>query len=524
MKTGYWKMKRTVTAWFWIVGFCLLLSGPVRAGGDPPPLDAGLKAEQVYWVEGRIRKQAWMAVDEVALFKARGTVKRSVGSETIARHFPGATTLRENHFMTLLRLPEESEKETRDTRIQARDLDDGLRVRSVYYTSPDKNPNSRLVATGEMIVRYYPQMTDQGVSEFEKTYDLIRIQAISNIPQAYLYETSDPGSVIETSNMLRQTGLVQYAYPNWLRSRGTRAVPDDTLYNDQWHLNNTGLGGGIPGEDINVEDAWDHSQGDGVVIAVVDDGLQTDHEDLTDNIYPGQHKDWVDNDDDPYPGSSNDKHGTRVAGTVAGRWDNGKGISGVAPLARLIGHRLLGAETDFNESEALSRNYGIIDIYSNSWGPDDYGDHLEGPGTLTEDALEQGVMQGRGGLGCIYVWAGGNGETKGDNSNYDGYANSRYTIAVAASNDSGDQASYSEKGANILVNAPSGDSGHAYITTTDYASGTTNGYTSGFNGTSASAPQVAGVVALMLEAAESNQINLTLAGRSAHSGRNGLSE
>jgi kexin len=120
---------------------------------------------------------------------------------------------------------------------------------------------------------------------------------------------------------------------------------------------------------------------------------------------------------------------------------------------------------------------------------------------LTEAALEYGVTNGRVGLGNIYVWAGGNGNDY-DNSNFDGYANSRYTIAVAASTNYGDRAVYSEKGANIMVNAPSGG-GSLEITTTDRSgsSGYDSGnYTSGFSGTSSATPLVAGVIALMIEA------------------------
>ena len=130
-------------------------------------------------------------------------------------------------------------------------------------------------------------------------------------------------------------------------------------------------------------------------------------------------------------------------------------------------------------------------------------------------ALRDGVTNGRGGLGNIYTWAGGNGGQIGDNVNYDGYANSRYTIAVGAIDHNGVRASYSEPGAALLVVAPS--AGQAVgITTTDLmgangynAAGTADpgmdplanvNYTSTFGGTSSSTPVVSGVIALMLEA------------------------
>lgn len=185
---------------------------------------------------------------------------------------------------------------------------------------------------------------------------------------------------------------------------------------------------------------------------------------------------------------------------AAARGFNEIGICGTAPYAGLVGHRFLDDFSDPTDSLALTRNYDLVDIYSNSWGP--YDDvRLMGPGELVQNALESGVTNGRGGLGNIYVWAGGNGGEVDDNSNYDGYANSRYTIAVAASTENGDWPSYSEKGANILVNAPCGDS--KGITTTDLTGSrgaSLENYRTDFGGTSAAAPQVAGIVALMLQA------------------------
>jgi subtilisin family serine protease len=112
-------------------------------------------------------------------------------------------------------------------------------------------------------------------------------------------------------------------------------------------------------------------------------------------------------------------------------------------------------------------------------------------------ALQNGATVGRGGLGSIWLWAAGNGGSVSDNSNYDGYANSIYTLAIAALNDSGARSAYSEPGANVLVCAPSNDTaaGHRGITTTT----TNSGYTHTFGGTSSATPLAAGVVALLLE-------------------------
>ena len=313
---------------------------------------------------------------------------------------------------------------------------------------------------------------------------------------------------------------------NFQQASSQRFIPNEAqngLFNDQWHLLNTGQNGGTVGADANVVDVWNRYQGTGVLIGIVDyDGLQWNHPDLKENIWlnpneiPGDGIDndgngyiddirgWdKDNDNDPSPVSPDEGHGTAVAGVAAARGNNNLGVSGAAPQASLIGLRLLsGPPSDALEAKALSYMNQEIDIYNNSWGPADDGQTLEVPGRLTLQALENGVAKGRGGKGSIYVWAAGNGLFYNDNVNYDGYANSRFTIAVSAIDNNGVQSWYSEPGAPILV-AGYSDGYFVGITTTDLtgADGKSPGdYTNDFGGTSSAAPLVSGVIALMLEA------------------------
>jgi len=297
------------------------------------------------------------------------------------------------------------------------------------------------------------------------------------------------------------------------RQQATRSIPNDPLFSKQWHLQNTGQTGGTAGEDARLPGAWNSTTGTGVVIGIVDDGLQGSHPDLSPNFRADLSYDFNGDDADPTPGTGDD-HGTSAAGVAAARGNNGIGVSGSAPNAGLAGIRLIAATTtDEQEASGLSHRPQDIDIYSNSWGPDDDGFTLEGPGPLTRAALANAVRTGRGGLGSIYVWAAGNGLDAGDNSNYDGYANSRFTIAVSAVDHRGRQSWYSEPGANILVAVPS-DGGSLTtqacgIVTTDrtgtagYNPATSaNGgdYADDFGGTSSATPLVSGVVALMLQA------------------------
>ena len=282
-------------------------------------------------------------------------------------------------------------------------------------------------------------------------------------------------------------------------------------YSRQWHLRNTGQGGGQQGVDANVEPVWSQAGGNNgilgrnVTIAVVDDGLQRTHPDLQANYVASASYDFNFNDSDPSP-SSVDSHGTAVAGVAAAVGGNGIGVTGVAPLARLAGIRLIaGASTDAMEASALNYQLQLNSIYSNSWGPNDTGTDLSAIGPQTRQALLNGVTTGRNSKGAIYTWAGGNGAQNDDNSNYDGYANCPYVIAVGAIDNYGKAAYYSEPGANLLVSAPS-SGGSLGIVTTDlvgksgYNGLTDTNYTNRFGGTSSATPLVSGVIALMLEA------------------------
>ncbi|MEM7161180.1 MAG: S8 family serine peptidase [Bacteroidota bacterium] len=131
-----------------------------------------------------------------------------------------------------------------------------------------------------------------------------------------------------------------------------REVPNDGQYNDQWQYNNTGQSGGTPGADIDIEEAWDittgglTSEGDTIVVCIIDDGIDNDHEDIIGNLWVNHNEipnNGLDDDDngfiDDYRGwetaGNNDNvydgggHGTPVAGCVGAQGDNGVGVTGV---------------------------------------------------------------------------------------------------------------------------------------------------------------------------------------------------
>ncbi|MEN8693176.1 MAG: S8 family serine peptidase [Akkermansiaceae bacterium] len=288
------------------------------------------------------------------------------------------------------------------------------------------------------------------------------------------------------------------------RKRFKRFTPNDPRYAHsatnpryQWHLKNTGANGGTAREDANVELAWDQVKGAGITIGIVDDGLEVEHPDLAANVNTAIDRDWNDNTpDDPTPTSSFDDHGTSCAGVTAGKGNNGVGISGVAPDATLVGLRLIaGNPSDAEEAEAMHWRNDLIQVKNNSWGPSDGGGILESAGPLVDAAFASSVVNGRGGLGTIHLWAAGNGYAN-DNVNQDGYANQIYTIAIGAVTDTGERSDYSEPGCAKVISAPSNGGGQSITTTTLVQNGS---YTDSFGGTSSATPLASGVVALMLE-------------------------
>ena len=265
---------------------------------------------------------------------------------------------------------------------------------------------------------------------------------------------------------------------------------NDSLYGCQWHLRNQG------GEDINVESVWtDGLKGEGINIAVVDDGMDWRHEDLVGNVSTAFNHDYADNNDIHHPF---EHHGTNVAGIIAAR-DNGLGVRGVAPRATIYGYNYLASDrTDAQRSDAMTRNVAATAVSNNSWGPR-RGPGLSSVSAIWETAVEYGVRTGYNGKGILYAFAGGNGHPIGDNSNLSEIANYYGVAAICAVNDGDIRTSYSELGANLWVCAPSGEASLAEnreIITTENS----DRYVYDFSGTSAATPMVSGVAALMRQA------------------------
>lgn len=277
-------------------------------------------------------------------------------------------------------------------------------------------------------------------------------------------------------------------------------IPVDPLFATQWHF-------GLIG---NIQKIWDEFNGTGIKVAVYDDGVDFNHEDLNDNYDAAL--EVVDNlgvVQRPIPDDVIDSHGTSCAGLI-GAENNGVGGVGVA-----WGVSLTGVNVHFYNREKygginnadllpfveLVRQGANFDIVSNSWGGASdfsavYGLLSGNNHQLVNNAYAELASTGRDGLGTIIVKAAGNDTL---DANSEGLNTSRFTITVAATAEDGFITSYSNHGSSILVAAPA-----ASVTTdvTGSSGNTPTDYTDTFSGTSAATPIVAGVVALMLDANE----------------------
>ncbi|CAL4107346.1 unnamed protein product [Meganyctiphanes norvegica] len=299
---------------------------------------------------------------------------------------------------------------------------------------------------------------------------------------------------------LNKHPCVKYSHQEVLRSRQKRRHIHftDPLYGTQWHLKND-----LPGEyDINVVDVWESGiTGRGVTVCVIDDGLEWQHPDLRDNYNPAGSYDLNSDDQDPSPVKNGERneHGTRCAGEIAAVANSVCGV-GVAYRSNISGIRVLGGRmTDSMEAAAFIQGLKVNDVYSCSWGPDDDGKTVDGPHHLASKALLHGITYGRHGYGAIYVVASGNGGRNKDNCNFDGYANSKYTVTIGAVDSSGRMPYYAEECAAMLAVTPSSGSKGRDIVTTDWTVNSASGCTNHHSGTSAAAPLAAGVIALALE-------------------------
>ncbi|KAJ6248206.1 neuroendocrine convertase 1 [Anaeramoeba flamelloides] len=315
---------------------------------------------------------------------------------------------------------------------------------------------------------------------------------------------------LESENILQHLEFIEEnQFPNFQKKELSLLgyTPTDPLFPDQYHLKNTGQLYSRVGVDVNVNPVWDEGyQGEGKIIAIVDDGVLITHGDISPNYQSEYSYNWCEGNNDPSPLDSDDSHGTSCAGVCCAA--NSDKICGVgsSPKATIVGRRILCSGSSTSDySESLGQNCDSIDIFSSSWGPvgcDSTGcDYYETLSSLESTILEC-CENGRNGKGSIYLFAAGNERADGGDINQFGLNKHSHVIAVAAMNAKCSYTSYSNRGSALLITAPSSglNKEDVFVGIRSSTYGSNSECTVSFGGTSSATPAVAGVVALILEA------------------------
>jgi len=304
---------------------------------------------------------------------------------------------------------------------------------------------------------------------------------------------------IDAAVDLLDSELAEYISPNFIYT-ATR-VPNDPSYSTLWGMNQAN------DVDINAPEAWDIMNDDSaseIVVGIVDTGIDYNHPDLAANIWtnpleangaPGVDDDGngVIDDIHGYNGITNsgnplddNNHGSHCAGTIGGVGNNGVGVTGVAWKVKMMALKFLsssgsGATSDaikvINYAVSMRNRGGKLKVLSNSWGGGGYSAPLEDAIRAANDA------------GILFVAAAGNNNSNNDTSaNYPSNYEVPNVLAVAAVDQNGARASFSNYGATTVDVAAPGVGIYSTTRNNSYAS---------FNGTSMATPHVSGVAALV---------------------------
>lgn len=375
------------------------------------------------------------------------------------------------------------EKERRSLSTRGRNIASINGGRPFRYNGPQYRPDQVLVKFKDT----FPETMREAAIEAYQARKLKRIPGLD----IYKLQIPEGTSVEEMVHVLRQNPDVEYAEPNY--KIHIAVTPNDTLFSYQYAISNRGqeIGTGGPrgtsGADIKATSGWEETKGkEEVVIAIIDTGVDLIHPDIDDKVQSSGY-DFINDDSDA---TDDNWHGTHVAGVAAAETNNSEGIAGVAWNCKILPVKVLDENGDGDYSDAIE---GI------RWAADHEADviNLSFGGDVSSSALEDALEYAYAKNIVIVAAAGNDGGAVLYPAAYD-----EYCLAVAATNYNDERVTYSNTGGvwesnygpeidiaapgqRILSLVPTWLFGPDYL---PYAYGL---------GTSAAAPQVAGLAALI---------------------------
>jgi len=370
----------------------------------------------------------------------------------------------------------------------------------------------RSIVTNQFIVRFADDINEPEVETINEENGAILIRKVAN--QTYLLATTKSIKMngLNAANIYNELDETVWAHPNFSYINNEILNVNDPLYPEQWAHVNTGQSvanhapdgfpqavKGFVDADMDVDLAWELLKnkgidpGKGIVVGVMDSGIELDHPDLAANIVdPG--KDFT--RDQQNDGNDREGHGTNVAGIIAAVADNGEGVAGIAYASGLLPVKMNSA-TDADIAEAFDYAWQFgCDVLSNSWSGTN-------PAEAVTAAINRAKTQGRGGKGCVIVFSSGN-EGHGIVS-YPASLND--VIAVGAANMFNEKSNRGSRDGNFAIGSNYGREldlvAPTLVYTTNLRDGSayaTGPYNDAFNGTSGACPHVSATAALILSA------------------------
>ena len=383
------------------------------------------------------------------------------------------------------------------------------------------------IYTENIFIKFHDEVTEEACKELIKKHNLEVKKAVKYAKNAFFVTSAEKvgKEIFPLAEELLDLDRVELCHPEIIKQKKYK----QQVYPQQWHLTRTTFMTQEVNAHVEVEQAWQHTMGEGIVVAVIDDAIDIDHPEFEGTDKVVHPRDMFSETDNPRPSFPNQSHGTSCAGVVcASGLDK---AAGVAPLSTLMPIKLNANLGSMQEADAFvwAADHGA-DVISCSWGPQDgawwdpsdpsHTNNVPLPDS-TRLAIDYAVTNGRNGKGCIITWAAGNGR---ENTFFDGYASYEKVLAIAACNDTGKRSVYSDFGREVFCSFPSGDQEYPLfdhprpitpgIWTTDiqgqagYNGGSISdnpmvgdaagNYTATFGGTSSACPGAAGVIALVL--------------------------